>query len=96
MARSSHVPWMLTQSRNTSPKEIKEQLAQLKTWKGGLGKKVQAKIRDKVKNICTPDKLKTRKGNLGVVPQNFPSLISQDIARIISKIAQELDNQIIS
>ena len=31
-------PMNATQSRNTSPKEIKEQLAKLKTRKGGLGK----------------------------------------------------------
>ena len=44
---------MLMQSRNTSPKEIKEQLAKLKTRKGDLGKK---------ERLGRP---KTRKGGLG-------------------------------
>ena len=62
-------------SRNTFPKEIKEQLAKLKTGKGGLGKKehlnkmkpersVYAKIRD-INRINFSARLKTRKGNLG-------------------------------
>ena len=47
---------------------------------------VQAKIRDKTKKICTPGKLKTRKGGLG------KKGVSQWIENLKGRFRQKLGN----